>query len=254
MEETFIKRDLYNKNTFLDKEAFLFLLKRFEQIGFKDQKIVLPIEGARKRKNDEDIPQSSKVLSVDGFVGLDQDFGGIVVRLYNNDTNEEVVLLFRNDLEKILYFTDNIFHTTQGELTSNLYVSSGDPVRTYGLVFYLKDFFKNRVRNPGLRELLTFLVFCVLAGGVFIVFKNPFNLRWLSVTVGLFGPTILLPVLSRLFPQRGVHISSVKRPVKYPSYIEKVRDNWLLVFITAAFSVGGTLLALFLANLFGLQQ
>ncbi len=253
MADPFVKRDLYDTYAYIGRETFVSLMQKLEQIGFTQQTIVLPADSGSNLKKDTTAPATSKILSVSQFLDLDQDFAGIVVRAENDSSREEVVILFRNNSEKVLGFTDNIFPHVQGELSSNFYVSTQDPVRTYGLVVYLKDFFKNEIQNQGLRQLLIAIISIVAFFGLYIYLTDKLGNRNLSGLLGVGLLVLVVLVTSRYFPQKGLKVSSAKVLRNYPPYIEKLRESWLLIIVTAAISVTATLSTQYISYFVGLK-
>lgn len=240
-QELFIKRSHYNENSLLDKETFLSLMGKFQQLGFNKQSILLPIDKYQETR--DGAPVQSTMLVIQDFLDLDRDFDAIIVRSLNEQTQEEIVLLFRNNQEKTLHFTDNLFPYINEELKNNLYVATKDPVRTYGLISYIEDFLKGKVNNPGLRYLIFLIgfIFFIISGYLLLValLTGPLNL----VKLIFASASLILGFIPFSFlPQRGLRVSTAKKARTYPPYIEKLKENWLLVIVTAVVSITATLI------------
>src|SRR6185503_13759787 len=140
--EPFSKRTSYTKSSYINKESFQYLSDRLHQIGFTKQDVILPTLIIDDKKIKEG--PADRALSVDEFLGLDQDFEAVVFSGSNQEKTEEVVILFKNDPKKKVKFDSPIFSLVDSNQNLNLYVSTLDPVRTFGLITYLKDYFKGQ--------------------------------------------------------------------------------------------------------------
>ncbi|MBI4088832.1 hypothetical protein HY415_01925 [Candidatus Kaiserbacteria bacterium] len=248
--EPFVKQDLYETSAYIARDTFTTLILKLDQLGFRKQTVVLPADEDKKNTT---APKPSRTLTINEFLERDQDYDGTVVRFLNEENRDEIVILFRNR-PIALSFTDNIFPRAAGELKSNLYVSTQDPVRTYGLVTYLKDLFKNEIRSPGLEKLLFSINIIAVGSAVAIHSTDLLKNQVLSTALAIGIPVLIFIATNRFFPEKGLRVSRVKRVKQYPPYIEKLRENWLLVLVTAILSVIGTLSVLYISNYFELKS
>jgi hypothetical protein len=245
MSEPFTQRSKYPLRAFIGKESFGYLLSRLSQLGFSEQKVILPqliVKNEKMLAGPE-----KKDLTAQEFLDSDEDFKSIVLQSKNNE-GEEIAILFKNDLTNRISFNSNIYSVVEEIPKSNLYISTYDPIRTYGLMKYLEDFFRDKVINPGLRNFLLFLAVLPSPIPMYFAIKKPTN-TWAFITavVVMF---LWVVAVSRFLPKSGLQVSSIKKNA-YPAYIEELRKSWLIILTASILAFIFGLLGNYIAKLFG---
>lgn len=251
MKEPFTKRDSYTSAAYLDRETFKYFISRLEQIGFNQVTITIPTAVISGEKLVQET-NKEKSYPLEAFLSLDRDFEGIILRALNSENNEEIRVLFRNNGQKKINFNDDIFSYVDKNIRSNYYISTFDPVRTYGLSIFIKDFFKNQVRKPGLRKFLITLAVIFLSFTVYLLI----NYTKVDTKSFIFGLLVIFGIFLGIvvaMPQTGITTSISKRTYAYPIYIEKLKENWLGIVTAALLSFIFALFGQFIGKILNLN-
>jgi hypothetical protein len=239
----FVKRDKYNTNVFILKAGFIKLVEELNEIGFKDVEVKIPLnEISSERAGKEPIP-------VKTFLQQDRNYKGLI--LLGRRNKDEIRILFKNEGQGS--FLDDIFPSVGSNTLYNFYVSTSNPVETQGLSLYIKDFFDDyKVSSffSGSTPIYIFYFFLILSISANIFFKlSGFNMYFLWF-VGA-GFVIYSAFVS---PQKGLYFHSPDDAKKIPKYIEKVKEQWLLILVTAICAFLFGLLGDFVRKTLGLSN
>jgi hypothetical protein len=175
VDESFIKKDRYTQSAYIDREIFKYLVSRLRQIGFSEVYIVIPSNVISDSGLTIENQKEKRILSED-FMSLDKNFDGLLLLAQNNQSKSEVKILFRKVSNKKLIFDDDVFSYVDKNIKFNLFISSLNPLETYGINTYLKDFFKGYVLRPGLRNFLLSLTIVILSVAMYLLIDDRLNM------------------------------------------------------------------------------
>jgi len=145
MTEPFIKRTNYSRKAFLNKEDFTHLLSRLADIGFTNQIILLPSLISDNSKRAIVSGPEENTIEIQTYLEGDIDYDAILLKTTTQDQKEEILILFNQSINKGMSFNEPKFHIVPENASPSFYISTSDPVKTFGLTGYLKDYFNTKV-------------------------------------------------------------------------------------------------------------
>lgn len=244
--EPFSKLTSYSSFAYINKENLKYLSERLRQIGFDNQEILLP-NIIIKEKEVTEGPENKK-FPIDAFLKLDQGFDPILFTARNTDGSEEISLLLKNKSVTSVSFDNPSFRLVKENRLRTLFVSTMDPIRTYGLLNFIQDYLKGTARNVFVSWLLLMSVgICLSLLVIYIIvvassksISHTTDEAWPYISIAIF-----VLVLSLLMPKSGLDLGSRKWIL--PDSVLELKKHSLIITVT--FLAG--LLAIYIAHLFG---
>lgn len=128
----FSRRKTLSGRTKFDKSFVISLKEMFTDAKLNQITVKLPHNYIRKEEKNE--------IDIDDFINLGRNFPAIIIRAQNEKKKEEIKILFVNISTKS-FFYDHTFPSGHSE-PSEIFVSTADPVRTWGLFEYFYNYLK----------------------------------------------------------------------------------------------------------------
>lgn len=127
----FVRRKTLTGRTTFNKNFVIALRDKLTEANLDAITVKIPHNYVKDKEDSE--------ISIDEFLNRERNYPSIILRA-TNDNNEEIKILFVNISAKA-FFYDHTFPSGHSE-PSELYISTGDPVRTWGLFEYFYNYIK----------------------------------------------------------------------------------------------------------------
>ncbi|MEM5564682.1 hypothetical protein WNY78_06185 [Psychroserpens sp. AS72] len=209
----FIRRKTLVGRKKFDKKFIVSLKELFIEAKLKTITVKIPHNYVQKDEPNE--------LDIDEFLNLDRNFPAIILRAINEKKNEEIKILFVN-ISTNSYFYDHTFPSGHSE-PSEIYVSTNDPVRTWGLFEYFYNYLKKVERNnrfDAIKLIGFFLSIVMLMAefssliGTKTLFLNKLFGYSIAFDLGAIALSFIL-IYSYYNSAKGVYIKERKGTVSY---------------------------------------
>lgn len=197
----FIRRKALSGRTKYDKNFVIALRDKLLEAKLDTITIKIPHNYSKDNEESE--------ISIDEFLNRERNYPSIILRATNNN-KEEVKILFVNISAKS-FFYDHTFPSGHSE-PSELYISTSDPVRTWGLFEY---FFSYISRNENKSEVFVVIGFFLSLTMFIAEFASYLNTEKLilnskfgySPAIDIGAIIICLIILVRYFnSDKGVYV------------------------------------------------
>lgn len=209
----FKRRKTLSGRTKFDKN-FIISLKEM-LVDAKLNKITIKIPHNYLKENEKN------ELDIDDFINLDRNFPAIILLAKNEKKEVEVKILFVN-ISSPSYFYDHTFPSGHSE-PSEIYVSSKDPVQTWGLFEFFYNYikFNNKTNNFDILKSIGFFLSLVMLMAEFsslISTKNLFLNQTLNYPLAFDLGSIFVSIIliySYYNTTKGVYIKERKNTIGY---------------------------------------